>query len=77
MTKSGTIKIYDYSWDSAYIVMHYATWNCLQKYAWPSPGPSESIIIAEALLTFVMDDDIWNRLQEDAWPTPGPLKSWL
>ena len=48
---SRTIKIYDSIWDGAYIVMDDTIWNRLQKYAWPTPGPSESMIIAETVLT--------------------------
>ena len=33
-------------------------WNRLQKYAWPTPGSSESMIIAETVLYIVMDDAI-------------------
>ena len=50
ITHSGTITIYDYSWDSAYIVMDYAISNRLQMYALSIPGPSTSMIIAETVL---------------------------
>jgi len=51
MTYSRTIKIYDYSWDDAWIVIGDAIWNRLQKYAWPIPGPSTYMNIAETVLT--------------------------
>ena len=51
MIHPGTITIYDYSWDGAYIVMDDAILNRLQNYAKPIPGLSNSIIIAEMLLT--------------------------
>ena len=50
MTHAGTIKIYNYSWDGAYIVMNDAIFNRLQKYEGPIPGLSNSMIIAEAVL---------------------------
>jgi hypothetical protein len=53
MTHSRTIKIYDYNWDSASIVMEDAIWHRLQTYAWPTPGPSKPLIIAETVLTLL------------------------
>ena len=50
MVHPRTIKIYDYSWDGAYIVMEDAIRNRLQKYAWPTPRPSKAMIIAETVL---------------------------
>jgi hypothetical protein len=52
VTRSTTIEIFDYSWDSAYLVMNDAIWNRLQTYAWSKPGPSKSMIMAEPVLTF-------------------------
>jgi hypothetical protein len=51
MTHSRTIEIYDYSRDCAYIVMDGTIWNRLQKYAWPTPRPSKSMIIVKTVLT--------------------------
>jgi hypothetical protein len=51
MAHSSTIKTHDYSWDGAHIVMDEAIENRLQAYAWPTPGPSKSITIAETVLT--------------------------
>ena len=51
VTYSRTIKIYDYSRDGAWIVIGDAIWNRLQKYAWPIPGPSTYMNIAETVLT--------------------------
>ena len=51
MTYSRTIKIYDYSWDGAYIVMNDAIWSRLQMCVLPIPGPWKSMIIAEMVLT--------------------------
>jgi len=51
VTYSRTIKIYDYSRDGAWIVIGDAIWNRLQKYAWPTPGPSTYMNIAETVLT--------------------------
>ena len=34
----------------AYIVMDAAIWNRLQKYVWPTPEPSKSMTMAEAML---------------------------
>jgi hypothetical protein len=56
------MKMHDYSWDSAYIVMDGAILNRFQKYAWRTPVLSESMIIAETVLT-LSDDVIGNRLQ--------------
>jgi hypothetical protein len=79
MIHSTTSKIYDYSWGGAYIVMDNATWNRLQKYAWPTLAPSTNImiiIIAEKVLTLP-----WTTLFEIvcnyAVPTPGPYKSMI
>ena len=51
MTHARTMKIYAYNCDGAYIVMGDAIWNRLQKYAWPTPRRSKSIIVAETVLT--------------------------
>ena len=51
ITHSRTMQIYDYSWNGAYIVMDDAIWNRLRTYAWSTPGPSKSMIIAETVLT--------------------------
>ena len=76
MTHCSTIKSYDYSWDSAYIVMGDAIQNRLRAYASPTPGPWKSMIIAEMVptLSWTMDA-IWNCLQKYAWATTAPLES--
>ena len=51
MTHSRTIKIYDYGWNGAYIVMHDAIWNRLQTYALSTAEPSRCMIIAQTELT--------------------------
>ena len=51
MSHSRTIKIYDCSWGGAWILMDDTIWNRLQQYAWPTPGPSESMTIAETVLS--------------------------
>ena len=75
MTHSSTIRFYDYSWDGPYIVMDDAIGIRLQTYAWPTPGPSKSMIVAETVLTlsWAMGDAILNRLQTYALPPPGPF----
>ena len=39
-------RLHDYSWDGAYVVVDNVIWNRSRKYAWPSPGPLESLITA-------------------------------
>ena len=48
---SRSTQIYDYSRDGAYTVMDNAISNRVQKYAWPTPEPSKSMIVAEMGLT--------------------------
>jgi hypothetical protein len=67
---SRTIKIYDYSWDGACIIMDDTIRNRLQKYAWPTPGPSGSMIIAQTMLTLS-----WTMLFEIVCrSTRGPVQ---
>jgi hypothetical protein len=45
------MQIYDYSWAVLiYILMDATIQNRLQKHAWPTPGPSKSMILAETML---------------------------
>ena len=43
--------MYGFRWEGAYNVMDAAIWDRLQTYAWPTPGPSKSMIKAETVLT--------------------------
>jgi hypothetical protein len=77
MTRSRKMQMYDYSWDAAYIVLEDAITNRLRTYAWPTPGPSKSVIIAEMVLTLS-----WAMLFEVVckrthYPTPGPSQSMI
>ena len=47
---SRTIKTYDYSWDSAYIVMDDAIWTRLQTTTWLTSKPATFMVIAQTVL---------------------------